>query len=169
MSTRRIAIIGAGPCGLATAKWMIQEGMEVQVFEMKEHLGGMWLYDEDEFGNSGCYKSLTTNTPKRLTAFDSFAMPDSFPTFPHHSQILLYLRSFSDTFGITKCILFQSKVTKISRNLPRMNATEQKKEESADKEWTVEYLVKGEKGPTEELRVQYFYQRKECWWSGEKS
>lgn len=43
-----------------------EQDMEVQVFEMKEHLGGMWLYDEDKFGNSRCYKFFASFGSFRL-------------------------------------------------------------------------------------------------------
>lgn len=31
-----VAVIGAGPCGLATARWILEEGMQATVFEQRE-------------------------------------------------------------------------------------------------------------------------------------
>jgi len=40
--TKRIAIIGAGLRGLASAAWLRSAGAEVRVFEKTSHVGGVW-------------------------------------------------------------------------------------------------------------------------------
>lgn len=37
--------------------------------------------------HSSCYKSVCTNTPKRMNAFSDFPMPDSAPLYPTHNQV----------------------------------------------------------------------------------
>ncbi len=41
---KKVAIIGGGPAGLSSAYYLIQEGVDVEIFEQKDKLGGMLLY-----------------------------------------------------------------------------------------------------------------------------
>lgn len=41
-STLNIAIIGAGPAGLVSAKYAIAHGHNVTIYERSESLGGLW-------------------------------------------------------------------------------------------------------------------------------
>ncbi|MFL5804190.1 MAG: NAD(P)-binding protein, partial [Roseiflexaceae bacterium] len=57
----RVAIIGAGACGLTTAKCLLDEDLEPVVFEQTSAIGGVWTYDEArEGGGSLAYRSLRT-------------------------------------------------------------------------------------------------------------
>src|SRR5688572_19748360 len=40
-------------------------------------------------------------------------MPDSWPDFPHHSQVLAYLERYADHFGLREHIWFGTEVTKV--------------------------------------------------------
>lgn len=48
---KNIAIIGTGPAGLVAAKYAIEQGFDVTVFEQNEAIGGVWWYT-DEVGNN---------------------------------------------------------------------------------------------------------------------
>lgn len=41
---KRVAVIGGGPAGLAAAYYLVQEGVEVEIFEAQPKLGGMLRY-----------------------------------------------------------------------------------------------------------------------------
>lgn len=43
----KVAIIGAGASGLASARHVISSGFECIVFEMGNQLGGTWVYTDD--------------------------------------------------------------------------------------------------------------------------
>lgn len=52
MSTsKKIAVIGAGPSGLCAAKHAIANGYDVTVYEQTANVGGTWVYT-DQIGNS---------------------------------------------------------------------------------------------------------------------
>ena len=40
-----VAVIGAGPSGLATARRLLEAGLNVTVFERKRKAGGTWYVD----------------------------------------------------------------------------------------------------------------------------
>ncbi len=42
MKTPKIAIIGAGPAGLVSAKYALENGFETTIFEKESELGGLW-------------------------------------------------------------------------------------------------------------------------------
>ncbi|KAI8968965.1 hypothetical protein BDF20DRAFT_827345 [Mycotypha africana] len=41
-----IAVIGAGPCGLVSAKHLADAGLKVKVFERNSTVGGVWVYSD---------------------------------------------------------------------------------------------------------------------------
>lgn len=60
-----VAVIGAGASGLVSAKYAIEQGFKVTVYEQAEDVGGVWLYTDnvgkDKYGNnihSAIYKNL---------------------------------------------------------------------------------------------------------------
>lgn len=38
----KVGIIGAGPAGLVTAKYLLDEGLKPTIFEISDQLGGQW-------------------------------------------------------------------------------------------------------------------------------
>lgn len=60
-----VITIGAGPSGLVSAKYAIEQGFNVTVYEQGEELGGQWVYTDkvgkDKYRNnihSAMYKDL---------------------------------------------------------------------------------------------------------------
>lgn len=65
VSSKKVAIIGAGAAGLSSARHVISSGFECEVLEMAPELGGTWVYtdnvDKDQYGfpvYSAMYKGL---------------------------------------------------------------------------------------------------------------
>jgi dimethylaniline monooxygenase (N-oxide forming) len=97
----RVAVIGAGASGLATARCLIDEGLDPVVFDRSGHIGGLWNYDaEAEDGGGPAYRSLHTNTSRQVMAFSDFPMPAHLPDFPSRADVLAYLNAYSAHFGL---------------------------------------------------------------------
>jgi hypothetical protein len=103
-------IIGAGCSGFTMAKRLKDHGLPYDCFEMSDDIGGNW-YFQNPNGLSSCYRSLHIDTSKWRLAFEDYPVPDDWPDFPHHSQILQYFRDYVDHFGLRDSITFNTAVT----------------------------------------------------------
>lgn len=104
---KRVAIIGAGVCGITTAKCVLEEdpeNIELVVYERSRQTGGLWRFvDEDnhhdkatENGNgvqarddtATVMHSTVINSGKEVSAFSDFPPPARAPNFMHNSQMV---------------------------------------------------------------------------------
>jgi cation diffusion facilitator CzcD-associated flavoprotein CzcO len=106
----RVAVIGAGPGGLAAAKHAIEAGFDVTVFEASDDLGGQWYTTA---AHSGVWPGMRTNTSRAMTAFSDFAAPDTHELHPLAEQIHGYLRAYAAAFDVTRHIRFGTTVTSL--------------------------------------------------------
>lgn len=104
-------MIGAGPGGLVTARWLLSQGFEPTVFEQTESLGGQWT---GQAGNSGVWPTMHTNTSRILTSFSDLEH-DNDLAFPSNRDMLAYLRRYAETFALTSRIRFGTRVDRLSR------------------------------------------------------
>ncbi|HEV7808160.1 MAG TPA: NAD(P)-binding domain-containing protein, partial [Solirubrobacteraceae bacterium] len=96
-----IAVIGAGASGLATARQLQLAGLPFEVLEQTGDIGGNWRLAADN-EHAGVFASTHANTSRQIMAFSEHDMPDGLPTYPHHSQLLAYLRSYAGRFGLVE-------------------------------------------------------------------
>lgn len=110
MMTRRIAIIGAGPSGLCTLKNLLQEKVgSVTLFEKNNDIGGNWLYSEEE-GHSSVYETTHIISSKTFSEYPDYPMPESYPDYPSHRQLLTYFRSYAQHFKLYPHIALEQEV-----------------------------------------------------------
>ncbi|QCI63751.1 flavin-containing monooxygenase [Phreatobacter stygius] len=105
-------VIGAGPAGLATARVFKAAGLPFEVVERHADIGGQWLYGAP---SSGVYASTHLISSKTTTAFADYPMPEDWPAYPHHAQVLDYLKNFTRHFGLYPSIRFNRAVTRLTR------------------------------------------------------
>ncbi|MEM1104832.1 MAG: NAD(P)-binding domain-containing protein [Pseudomonadota bacterium] len=110
----KVCIIGAGCSGFTMAKRLQDHGIAYDCFEMSDDIGGNWYFNNPN-GASACYRSLHIDTSKWRLAFEDFPVPDSWPDFPHHSQMLGYFHDYVDHFGLRETITFNTKVENAER------------------------------------------------------
>eukprot|EP00002_Diphylleia_rotans_P000640 TRINITY_DN10326_c0_g3_i2.p1 TRINITY_DN10326_c0_g3~~TRINITY_DN10326_c0_g3_i2.p1 ORF type:complete len:610 (-),score=127.14 TRINITY_DN10326_c0_g3_i2:127-1926(-) len=112
---RRVAVIGAGCSGITAAKEALAAGFEVVVFEQTDKIGGNWVFRENE-AHSSIYRSCMINTSKQLMAFSDYPIPDHYPTYPHHTQIVKYFNDYANHFNVTPHVRFHSQVLNLELN-----------------------------------------------------
>ncbi|KAI5305636.1 hypothetical protein KEM56_003796 [Ascosphaera pollenicola] len=134
---KRVAIIGAGPCGLAAAKYLLAEKSfdKIDLFEQRDEVGGVWNisnaadkekdqisipqldahpppedseHPEREAFSSPMYQDLETNIPKELMGFSDLAFPKECQVFPRHQDVKEYLIKYAK--DIRSLIQFQTHI-----------------------------------------------------------
>ncbi|MBP2478671.1 dimethylaniline monooxygenase (N-oxide forming) [Crossiella equi] len=86
----RLAIIGAGPAGLATARAALAHGLTPVLFEREPVLGGVWRP-----GTGAAWASMTTNLSHHLCSFSEQLWPEHTPDFPYQGQVHDYLTAYA--------------------------------------------------------------------------
>ncbi|MGW3422916.1 flavin-containing monooxygenase [Streptomyces phaeochromogenes] len=102
----RIAIIGAGFAGLATAKVLTQAGHKVRVFDKSPDVGGVW-------SRTRRYPGVTTQSPKAQYSLSDFPMPKTYPEWPTGAQVQAYLAAYVAEFGLESALRLSTEVTAV--------------------------------------------------------
>jgi dimethylaniline monooxygenase (N-oxide forming) len=111
-SRQHYAIIGAGAAGLCAAKNLTANGIEVTILEAGTKIGGLWVYNNDS-GLSPAYRSLHINSEARVSSFGDFPFPNDTSLYPDHREMHRYFCDYAEHFDLTRCIRFNSRVTRI--------------------------------------------------------
>ncbi|KAG8189433.1 hypothetical protein JTE90_012507 [Oedothorax gibbosus] len=140
---KRVAVIGAGPCGLGACKTLKDEGLEPVVFERTEELGGLWRYREDDItGVASVMKTTIINTSKELGAMSSFPPPKEYPNYMHHTLMYAYIKQAAVEGDCVRHIRYHQITKKI--------------EKAEDYEKTGRWVVTNENTQTGEVTSEEF-------------
>ncbi|XP_040987318.1 flavin-containing monooxygenase FMO GS-OX-like 4 isoform X3 [Juglans microcarpa x Juglans regia] len=128
ITSRHVAVIGAGASGLVAARELRREGHSVVVFERGDQVGGTWVYtpnvESDPLGidptrttvHGSLYNCLRTNLPREAMGYVDYPFvskddPDRDPRrFPGHREVLMYLKDFALEFGVSEMVRFETEV-----------------------------------------------------------
>jgi dimethylaniline monooxygenase (N-oxide forming) len=110
-----VCVIGAGSSGITAVKALHERGIPFDCFEKSDRLGGNWVF-ENRNGMSAAYRDLFINTSRPRMEYSDFPMPDSYPDFPHHTQIAAYFDAYVDHFGLRERITFETGVERSTRD-----------------------------------------------------
>lgn len=132
MNNTKIAIIGAGPSGLAqlrafeAARLMGEEGLpEIVCYEKQSDIGGLWNYTWrtglDKNGESvhgSMYRYLWSNGPKECLEFADYSFEEHFgraiPSYPPRAVLKDYIMGRMNKKDIQKYIRFESPVRRVT-------------------------------------------------------
>lgn len=109
-TSERVCIIGAGPSGLCMAAELRRRSVPYDHCEKHSALGGIWDITR---ADSPLYESAHFISSKTQSAFAGFPMPEEYPDYPSHRQILDYLRSFARHHGVDESIRFGANVESV--------------------------------------------------------
>ncbi|MBE1876018.1 flavin-containing monooxygenase [Myceligenerans pegani] len=101
----RIAVVGAGFAGLATAKVLKELGHEVTIYEKAPDVGGVWSVTRR-------YTGLRTQNNRDSYAFSDLPMPKEYPEWPTGTQVQAYLEQYVRTFGLKPTLRLSTEVVR---------------------------------------------------------
>ncbi|KAG0646632.1 Flavin-dependent monooxygenase [Hyphodiscus hymeniophilus] len=140
LNVKKIAIIGAGPSGLAAARFLLAERAfdTIDVYEQQSEVGGVWYYHPNVTGritvpqttphgppelpiwpkdgkaplfSNPMYDHLNTNIPHGLMGFSDLEFPPESLLFPTRQDVQSYLVKYSQE--IRHLIKFSTQVKNI--------------------------------------------------------
>lgn len=113
--TRTIAIIGGGLSGVVQAKWLLHNntGWRILLFEARSDFGGVW----DVSYPNGVMDFAVCNVPKYLMELTDYPWPEGTIDFPHHSDVLRYIKGYAEYFLISEKVecYFNCQVVSVKR------------------------------------------------------
>ncbi len=104
-----IALIGAGPSGLAGARALSRAGIPFHGFEAGPDVGGLWNIDNPR---STMYESAHLISSRTTTEFAEFPMAST-ADYPGHRELLDYFRAYADAYGLREHFRLDTRVTAV--------------------------------------------------------
>ncbi len=128
--TKRIAVIGAGPSGLAqlrafqSAKQNGEDIPEIVCFEKQANWGGLWNYTwrtgVDQYGepvHGSMYRYLWSNGPKEGLEFADYSFEEHFgkqiASYPPRAVLFDYIQGRVEKAGVRDWIKFETVVRRV--------------------------------------------------------
>ncbi len=115
MKNPKVCVIGAGCSGITAVKNLVQAGItDVTCFEKNGQVGGNWIFTAGESHSSVCETTHIISS-KTMSEYLDFSMPDDYPDYPSHRQVLAYFQAYAKHFDVEKYVRFNTAVTKAEK------------------------------------------------------
>ncbi|NEO45289.1 MAG: NAD(P)-binding domain-containing protein [Moorea sp. SIO4A3] len=111
---RSVIVIGAGPIGIAVVKECIEQGLEVQCFEQKDNIGGVFRPNREFPG--GCWPTVRLTSSPWITAYSDFPPKSSSSEHYTLQEYLEYLANYVEHFRFWNHLHFRQTVTDVKPN-----------------------------------------------------
>ncbi|RNA19017.1 Flavin-containing monooxygenase-family [Brachionus plicatilis] len=106
---KRVAIIGAGPAGLVSAKTALENGLVPVIFDRKSKPGGLWS------AGTAIWDDMHTNVSKYSVMFSDFPWPKETSVIPSAKDVLRYLKCYIKQFKLNKRFRLNSNVESVKQ------------------------------------------------------
>jgi dimethylaniline monooxygenase (N-oxide forming) len=120
MTGKRVAIIGAGPAGLTSAKYALENGLLPTIFEKSNDVGGLWSRSSS---NKAVWDGLYSNISYYTEQFSDHPWPTGSLMFPSAKDLYIYLKSYAKRFLLEDITRFNNKIELV--------------EQQGDKKWRI--------------------------------
>jgi cation diffusion facilitator CzcD-associated flavoprotein CzcO len=97
MPEKSVAVIGAGPAGLVSARYLKKHGFLPVVFEAASEIGGQW---NAAAPSTGVWPGMRTNTSRVLTAFSDLDHAEGTSVYPKQTDVHGYLQRYAALAGL---------------------------------------------------------------------
>ena len=106
---KKVAIIGAGPSGIAALKNFKDQGFDVTGFERCSGVGGNWRFN-DPSGHSSVFETTHIISSKYTSFYEDFPLPKTASDYPSHQELLKYFSDYAKNFKLNEKIKFNTEV-----------------------------------------------------------
>lgn len=114
-SSPRVCVIGAGCSGITAVKNLLQAGVkDITCYEQNSDVGGNWIYSPKISHSSVCETTHIISS-KHLSEYLDFPMPETYPDYPSHEEVLAYFRSYTRHFNLYPYIRFNTRVAHVEK------------------------------------------------------
>jgi Flavin-binding monooxygenase-like len=97
MAEARVAVVGAGPAGLAALRALTAAGVAATAFERGGRVGGVWTLEDRP---TAAYQSLHLITSRPRTEFAEHPMPANTPDYPSREAVGQWLEDYVERFEL---------------------------------------------------------------------
>ncbi|KAH0614503.1 uncharacterized protein H6S33_000139 [Morchella sextelata] len=111
---KTVAIIGAGPSGLSTARSMLARNITPTLFEAKPTIGGLWS-SSSTADILALDPGLTLNHSRYTCSFSDLAWPETASMFPPVMEMGKYLQRYREKYIPESALRLSCPVTKITK------------------------------------------------------
>lgn len=108
--SKKIAILGAGVSGLASAKEAMANGMQPIVFEKEKDVGGLW-----NPASGSIWDKMHTNLSFLSCMYSDFYWKEKPHIFPTRNELFKYIKAYAKNFRLYEHIKFNSTVTDVKK------------------------------------------------------
>src|SRR5690606_35149098 len=107
MPENSVAIIGAGPGGLAAGRWLRAHGLEPVILAAAARVGGQW---NSASASSATWPAMQTKTSRLVAAFSGLDRAPGRPVSPRQEDMLDYLERHAFTAGLLPHLRLSTRV-----------------------------------------------------------
>ena len=107
--SKSVVVVGAGPCGLVSAKEMLEAGHEVVCLEKSHVIGGVFSTLKES-----AYDDLFLTVSNVFMAYSDFPCEETYVKYSRKEEYAEYLHKYADAFGLKKVIKFGQTVSRAS-------------------------------------------------------
>lgn len=136
-----VAIVGAGPAGLVSARWTLHYGMRPTLFEKANAVGGLWHLKTEEEVLGIKWPSNKTSISRYSCEFHGLPHDKNTGIFLSREQMGAYLQRYAETFGIVPHVRLGHRVV----------ATEPIEDDLTETRWRVRFRNSANEEHTEEF------------------
>ncbi|HWT29889.1 MAG TPA: NAD(P)-binding protein, partial [Propylenella sp.] len=97
---KRVAVIGAGPSGLAAARYLRAHGFVPVIYDRGERLGDQWRVGPNPGGSA----SGNGRSSRITRCFSELDYPAEIDSIPQRVEVVAYLETYAEKFGLFECL-----------------------------------------------------------------
>lgn len=117
MKTKRVCVIGAGPSGITALKNLLDEKLDVVVYDRNQEVGGNWIFSED-VSHSSVFETTHIISSKTLSQYEDFSFEEfdsKVSDYPSHDELRRYFQAYARKFELYQHIEFETSVKHCER------------------------------------------------------